>query len=729
MYFTSSARCSQLLPLNDELTGLAYAGDLADMGNTVLYVSSGMASFRMKAAEPVRAAHVSHAVPDTSIYIGTLHDDTTNLKFDAVVLDVKASNRRHRSAWMKFIDTLPEDTPVFIAYDGFGAGGFSPPLRAVRMNAVRTASEVGKNAAHAFGQDDTRLHSIRGANKKSWYLDGFAPGITEVDAMPVLSAIRSRRHAIRTDAMALAVDTARGQERFRQLEKWAGQRLSDDDVEVEIKHYALSVLRALSDPGWARGAQVGELHLEGEEQHREVGADKYADDRVSIYSKTKVLLQMLPDRLRADVVALRVVTLKPQDSVALQGTAESTFRDKRWRARDLAAPSGGVLAKLMTGTATPTRATVRRIESLLKRLGYTRESTQRLRVRENGKVRQFTECRVGPRFNLAYRPVSVSVQERPIYKGLYYKDVPAHLVQNRPNVQVKPGPNSAGVTVLLAPGIERCLGPGDSHPEHARRLANLSVLLSAAEPLADGWQQVSLPGPAAWLASRAEPKGRVYAWGQSVPNFARPFVCAPPTTTFVNFDFKNAHFRIAERMVLDAQPRNTFFAGLFADGGGDLYSGIGARIGVSRDVAKLCALALLNGGTADTLARHADKDAAWAAPIVAAWRKHNPWIELSKGLTAKCNTAHQKNSLVARVLQRHEATLLRLTLAGLATSGVQHVVVLPMYDGALLACFEGQESALMSAIKVAASAAAISMGMPSLEVTSGSGITWGKAQE
>lgn len=294
---------------------------------------------------------------------------------------------------------------------------------------------------------------------------------------------------------------------------------------------------------------------------------------------------------------------------------------------------------------------------------------------------------------------------------------------------------NGGFPVFLAPGFESSgLGIEGAAKDKERRTRALTFMLSKAapaegEPGAQGWQQVDLPGPATWGPKHDEPKGRVYAGSQSIPNFARPFVHAPPTWMFVNFDFKNAHFRIAERMVLDWKPRSTYFADLFAAGGGDLYAGIGARIGVSRDVAKLCALILLNGGTSDTLVTKIGKDKAWADKIVAAWRKNNPWVELTKVMTAKCNNAHAKSSHVAFALQRYEAALLRLTVAGLAASGVQHFLIVPMYDGALLACFEGQESALMSAIKVAASAAAISMGMPSLEVTSGSGITWGKAQE
>jgi hypothetical protein len=199
--------------------------------------------------------------------------------------------------------------------------------------------------------------------------------------------------------------------------------------------------------------------------------------------------------------------------------------------------------------------------------------------------------------------------------------LPAPVIPGRPGFQVLPELE----TELLA-----IRASGD--PGRLERLRSYQAALGRRD---SGF--LSLPGrEAQWR----ETSGRIHVGGSPrVPgaagarrklgpafqNVARPlrkYLAAVPGRVIVNFDAANFHMRIAGELSGDS--------GLLAIcEAGDVYGALSTALGVTRAVAKVAALALLNGSQGASLVKEGIAPAD-AKRLVYAWRAAFPRLEASR---------------------------------------------------------------------------------------------------
>jgi hypothetical protein len=756
------------------MTSVAAIGELLqEPGVKVLFVAShSRAALRVLAAFPGMAARLSQTTDATRVTVAGLTDKVGELGYDVAVLDIRATCRTNRGTWVRFIEVNNHLEDVRIAFS-LDQHNMSPGfLSTVRRDAVATAKEVGAKVAHAFGGDDQKIHAIRARNRQSWDTAGFWSGLRTLDVSAGVKIVDAFKGGIEMDATALWIQEARQTKRVKDLEAWAGRTLTDGEVESELKMYALTTLRGGYDLAWAGKNQWAELHDPDEEDIRVAGYDVYAEDRRDVASRVLHMHEILGAAIAGLVVVGARVSASAADSVAAARRARALFQRERYRVLKIVAKRSSALRKRMLDTPTPAKRqtrqpgkkqrrsgpTIRFITTVLAAVGYTRAGGPR-RVQENGvrmRVYDFDpavpvpcgtytkESEGGgtglePGFSADPEAVASTSYIYPLYKDVLATSQNPAETGVEPEYRPLPSPPAG-----TQPGFQVDLGrwdqagsPADKGDGHDRATPYLTVPKFTVDGI------LFLPEPGRRRPSSTDKLGRCYGrWPgtttlvQSLSGSHRHLLRALPGRTLLNFDFSNAHPRIAAKFAAPYDTRKEFAA---LASSADVYATLAAGLGVDREQAKKLLLVLLNGGT--HVSRYCPPDWAQArvAAIVEDFRRLSaPWsafrskLNKEDPLVGKDRRPTADNQRGALEMQRVERRLLDATLKRVAETAPQVRLLVTMYDGALFDIETRDSASVDAALRVlqqAAEETATFLGYPGLKATVGSGLTWKDAEE
>jgi hypothetical protein len=731
-----------------QLTGMAFAIEQADAGKTVLYVVSSAKQARRMLGWDSRARRFSQGEDTTRIFVAELKERPKYLDYGAVVLDIVASPSMRRDWWTRFIEEQVPRADVYAAYSINVPAMLAiegVPFGVLRRAAIRTAGEVNRTPAHAVGSDDQKMHAIRGRAAHTWDDQEFWPGLQTHDAQAEVDALKPSLTAIRRGADAVWVAEARESKRIAELTRWAARPLTDDEVLQELKHYGLTMLRGTYDPAWIVKQQWSELHEPEEEMLRGLGMDMYVEDRKNPASTLLHRHTLLGPRLSAQVQAGQRVSVSGADTTNAGLAALVSYATHGERVRHLLDPNNGSISKRMkpTGPASTRPDDIRFIGKLLKEVGYRCAGKQRIR---QGKGRR-TVADFDP---IVPKPVpAAEVQPaQPTVGGGGGIDDPILEAPNigRSSPPPLPADEKPGLTLTADPTSGLVAGFG----------LDLAAWLNLGVPLGqpDGFDRQTVYATVIknvrdsvlYIPTRHRPAtdkcGRCYSrWAgagtmvQAISKTHRTVLFALPGRTLVNFDFSNAHVRIAAQLSASHDKTKEFSALAAAP---DVYAFISEKLGVERAHAKLLVLIILNGGSNITQHCPPDWTAEQVSNLVAAFRRvAQPW-ELTRRDLNKADPIATKTGATndkqrgSYELQRVERRLLDAVLKELRTGLPDLRLLVPMYDGALFDIGSTDEAALKTmASVIAATVATVTarLGFPRILAEVGYGQTWAQAEK
>lgn len=739
----------QLTPLDDELTGMAAAIAAADGGLRVLYIPHGRKAGRRLVAYDSRAAFHDKVAGSAQIVVLMLHQSIPeDLQFDVLVADVLTNGRTARDQWRDVIENsgVPR---VVVAQTQDQRAALS--LAISKSSATRSAATVGGSAGEAWGKDDDKLWGHYLSARRSWSVGALYPGAPEVDMQAEVDALN--RFQIAQAADLLWVDEARTYGRTLALTKWAQRNLLDEDILFELKYLALTTLRCLYDAAWAKDRQLNQLHDEHEEDYRLPGSDVYALDRNNLATRREYISEILRAlNWETAVTAGQTVVFDSRMSPRLRRALRDLFLRSRWHAVDHLDPNNGAMAKAMLEEPDPNaEPDIRLTLSFMKRIGY-REVSRRTITSAAGRTpsgkKRYSrrqEVTYGPRvpFSLGGPGSTGTIPDfrtsaSASSKGDIQEDASAD-IQNPAKTEVQPGPPSqfSGLIPGFRVDLEdwRTLGaPADQGDGFDRQTVYATVPKYTHEGT------LYLPDPAKRRPA-TDKAGRCYSrWPgtqaliHAVSKTHRKVLHALPGRTLLNFDFSNAHVRIAAKLAANYDVTKEFGALASAP---DVYASVSMRLGVSRQHAKLLVLILLNGGS--NVGEHcpAEWTAAQVEAHVAEFRRiSKPWISYYTALNkedplqTKTGTTSDRQR-GALELQRVERRLLDGVLKALEKSAPHVRLLVTMYDGAV---FDIESTSLdditaaKNAIEEAVAQTCRMLGYPNITADVGSGTTWAQAE-
>lgn len=749
MQFTSHARCRQLLPMMEQLTGMAFAIEQADAGKTVLYVVSSARQARRMLGWDTRAQRFSQGNAGTQIYVADLKEKPQYLDYGAVVLDIVASPSARRDWWVRFIEEQVPRADLFIAFNVNEPAMRPQDFRIVRRDAVRTAREVNRSVAHAIGSDDQKLHAIRAKAAQTWDVLGFWYGLEEHDSQAELDRLKPSTNAIRRAADGVWVQEARGTKRIAELEAWAARPLTDDEVLQELKTYGLTMLRGAYEPTWIVKRQWDELHEPTEEPLRIAGVDIYAADRKDPASHLLHLHRLLGPRISTEVQAGRQVTVSGADTTAAAMEALVLYADQGERVRRILDPNRGSITKRMKPRAAPSTRPddIRFIGGLLKRAGYRCVDSRRVRTGKKYRtVADFEPVVAKPTpdgrggtprgstssFSDFQRAARTAYIRGPLYRRISHPSKTAP----KPALNGRGYPPEGGTMGGFSLDVDawRALGAPPASSDGFDRATTYGVVPQFVK---DG--VLYIPDPSKRRAA-SDKEGRMYGWWpgtkamvQAISKTHRSLLAALPGRKLLNFDFSAAHIRFAGKLAVNYDQRKQLQS---VSEAADPYQALATPLAVTRADAKLILLKVLNGGR--DVREHCPLD--WDGPRYARFLKElgvllQPWEKYCEALnladplqTKKGPTAPRQRG--AFELQRVERRLCEYTLTQLKKTAPQLCLLATMYDGALLDMDQADSVPdAFLAVEAAAAFAAKKLGYPKIGVTMNVGQTWKEAEE
>ena len=738
----------QLTPRDDELTGMAAAIAAADLGRRVLYIPHGRKAGRRLVAYDPRAAFHDKVAGSAEIVVLMLHQPIPeDVQFDVLVADVLVGGRTARDQWRDVVENagIPN---VLIAQMQDQRAALS--LAISKASAERSASTVGGSKAQAWGKDDDKLWGHWLASRRSWSVGALYPGAQEVDLQAEVDGLN--RFQIAAAADLLWVDEARTYGRTLALTNWAQRNLLDEDILFELKYLALTTLRCIYDAAWAKDRQLAQLHDEHEEDYRLPGSDVYAMDRGNLATRREYVMQILTDLgWAAQMEVGQPVTFDRTATPRLRRALRALFIRSRWHAIDSLDPNNGAIAKAMLEEPDPNaEPDIRLTISLMKRLGYcevSRRTISSAAGRSSSGKKKYSrrqELTYGPRvpFRLGGPGSTGTIpgfqtSASASSKGDNKEDASAD-IQNPPKTQVQPGPPSPDG---LIPGFSldlrdwQTLGaPVDKGDGYDRQTVYATVPKFAHDGV------LYIPDPAKRRPA-VDKYGRCYSrWPgtqaliHAVSKTHRAVLHALPGRTLLNFDFSNAHVRIAAKLAENFDVTKEFRAMAAAD---DVYSSVSQKLGVSRAHAKLLVLILLNGGA--NVADHCPKDwtKAQVDAHVAEFRRiAKPWVSFYTALNKEdpLPTKYGPTSDRQRgafELQRRERRLLDAVLKDLEKTAPHLRLIVTMYDGAVFdieSTDQTEVDTAKNAITSAVRRVTVALGYTNIAADVGSGKTWAEAE-
>jgi hypothetical protein len=711
----------------------------------------------IRAAFPVEAALLSHTTPETRVTVARFGADVQGLKYDAVVLDITARDTASRTAWVRFIEDNAHLELVLIAYKLCDSVVGVTTLQDMRRRALSCAADVGGKESQAYASDDARLHAIRSRNRKEWDLLEFWPGLEQLDIGQAVSAVQADKRRISLDAQDLWVTESRETQLIKQLAHWAERRLRDDEVLLELKHGALSLLRAFYFPDWAAADQLADLHLAEEEGVRADGHDTYPEERRSLVTKVKSMKRILGATLSAAVSEGLPVEASAEDSAAAATRSRHLYISGGKAALFSVSKFSGTISKRMRGVTTtrkkdpapaPTAAPARKkrktgptigyIQTVLKKCGYVRAWGPQRALRDGKRIRLYGFAPVVPKgvpapstpqgdLRSGATPTSTqfsqmataSIYTAPLYRhGGHPAETARDSALNLTAGHTLPRGGDK-MQVWLKPGWRELAIPAEYTADKKERAEKGAAWMrrTAKKGLAPAfhrdWESLMLTGG---LFKSKGDSARVLTEATNIGRYFRGYVCAPEGQRFVNFDIQACHMRIA-RTLLRLVSNSPYFDAMFAEG--DVYAAFGTRFNMNREQAKHASLILLNGGSdgEEGLCTVPGLDPTAISEILSMWKnnKNNPWLNARKKLVENYGQhlpkVHHKtgkprglNSYVALLMQERENAILQLTVKKMwATQGVPLFRwAIPMYDGSLFLCAEADAPRLTEIAKACA---------------------------
>jgi hypothetical protein len=615
-----------------------------------------------------------------------------------------------------------------------------------------------------YGPKDTAAFVIDESAKESWTDDPAACLSQHMSwlfgTIPRKRAFRweisATRSEVRKRALEIWVEREEQDKRFASLENWANIQFDYVTKLNELRYRSVTNVRSMLDFGWADQFQQTELHEEdgaaGTPFRRR---DNYglrwrrlgkllADSKLldAVLAGTPILVTPLRSAgLKEHLLALAPAVqadLKQILGLVVYADDGSFKKDQvEYQDEEKWAQATWLLRRVLTRCGYVFSGEVS-YEKRQRREWWTRT----FQVVTPTVLHQENPSELDPGSTSAKGPFSI-VSSNLLYRSLIGNPTTKEKTGTLPRLNGSTTQKNfaTGVTVWLDPRIDGCLDltVGDTE-DKTRRLRAMADLQQKRTPALGGGWWLDLPGELEWKP-RAH-SARLYAGlAFNIPNFARPFIYAPPGTRFLSFDFGQAHFRIADKLLRQASPRCTFFADMFTaaeqNHAGDLYAALAARLNegltgglqITRDQAKKCALVLLNGGDAATLVAKCKLPLALAKSTVAAWKKNNKWIDWRIAMwSGRKGDDHAKNSYLSAYLANEEAALLQRAFLEIDNLTRDWALALPLFDGALSICPADKVDQIKLSFELGLRAACVAQGMPGMRVTVGAGETWAESE-
>lgn len=652
----------------------------------------------------------------------------------------------------------------------------------LKLHGERAAEMVGMAPQAGWSAADERLHMKLGRKATRW---GRVPSAAlavalsdatgrEVEDKPTVITVDKS-----TVTEAMRSDWA---DRHPELDSFAdvfGRTICREAKLAELECGALTNYRALLAPDWALQAQRDEMRApdKGGLRYERDDLQAPAWDRKLPYSARTVLEKVL----RTAGLLQLVLGQHPIETTAQMSS------DLKRACLGVPAHQRPVLLRLGLDYRRASDTTQTFASHVLYRVGYIRGRGRDHKWGEKDYRRTHMHHHVLGPFYASDLPARTNAENSMCHAGAtcetresegsganpnketsFLESAPG--VQESMGTQVAPGWHSE-FSALARGAEESHLGcePGDSSGSHPGSGPSpvLGLLLDAAGWSAalpsirkndgnDGNRERScegaiantvdgvlrLPPLAAYKPTSSFKAGRIYGhWPssrgivQGVPGVLRKHLHAMPGRTLLSFDFKNAHFHIAAQLSRPHDQKKWFQRLVLQD----VYSTLGAELGITREHAKVVALALLNGGGFGAVSPHCPQ--GWSIEqvekLIKDWRKKAIAWERTKGALwvsqkpVRCDengVPLNSDKIGSMELQRIERKLLDLFLAEVQKSPLVRVLV-PMYDGCLLDCATSDVFAATSVVHAAARAAADALGFPNMKVTTGAGQTWADAEE
>jgi len=755
-------------------TAMAAAIEFADAGQRVLFVALKDKRITELLGEDDRAVRIDRGAVDASAHLIHCTSFKKGLEvqgeYDVIVLSANVSDQHRFLDVENFVkgDETTQNIPICIARSSVQAAPMT--ITRARQRGLADARDVGLSPEQGFNEED--IEHIRRCReiRADWSSQFTYTRTLDVDSL--VEDYRSDDAALRIRVAAHRIFGAslRGS-KLDKVFSDLGLHLTDTelaDERVQRKMLYQTIL-CLRQPDSAKLTQISELHSEHE------GLDTkfvFVFQRRRLYTRALALAAIMRQvGIYEDWIRLNPIIIDQATGVAIKDYVRAHPDVTQ------VLTGYGFTEKNLTNTSH--RSALKIAEAFLEHVGYIRAEATRLRSNGEDRLRLLmvpTDSHKVVANSNERKYTDSTPNETPLSESgvitanIYLLAVlpPLNPTALKPSMEldrIRIFPPTAVSPKTIDDGVEIPAFYADKHlwdttPPVLKQDGHddqREASYRAIQKSIDDMGVIHLPNPKYREAKALDPKGRRYSyfrWDftnqkgvkfnamvQSISKSHRGLLRALPGRTIINFDMKQCHFRIAARLAAPFDGQGQFRNYVNQD---DFYQHMADDIGVTRSVAKTCALSLLNGAGPGKLVQEYKISHKEAYAIHKGFntkaRSWNTWrSEVNKqdplpfrwDKKSKCMSAVRDHTRGALELQVVERRILDAFLDAIREKIPALRLLVSIYDGAVwdiattdLDLIEQAKTLIVDTFKDTAN----QQGYPELQATVGSGASWGAAE-